>query len=573
MAQSTPVGVTPATSTSNLSHSTSEKDETEVVAPRTPKGLSFWLAFMAVLLSLFLSVLDLCAVPTALPTIVAELQGGDRFVWVGSGYALASTAVLLLCGRLADVFGRRPVMLSCIALFAAGSALAGAAQNMNMMIAARVVQGMGGGCIYTMSQIITSDLVPLAERPTYQSALVMVYAFAAGVGPVVGGLLSEKASWRWLFYINLPLTGMAFAAVAIFLRVNMPQGAIMGKLASMDWLGNGLIAAGSTLTLIGLTWGGVHYPWASVHVLAPLAIGVVLIGTFIAYEYFLCRKESQQANIASSDKLMHPATLPLDILSHRTSTFGYLATFIHGITSISSIYYMPVFFQACMGASPIRSSVDTLPIALVMAPFAIFCGITIKTTRAYRPVNLIGWSFAIVGFGLMTLLRPDSSTAQWAGFQFLMSAGNGMVYASTIFPILAPLPVARNAAALAFFAFCCTFAQSWGIAVSGVILQNQLKSKLPDTFASLFPEGVEIAVAAVPIIRTLDDSLKLEVEVAFAESLAVVWKIMLGLSGLGFLTVFLLKELPMSSHTDEKYGLASSNVLTDPEVGSSEQAP
>ncbi|TFK80209.1 MFS general substrate transporter, partial [Polyporus arcularius HHB13444] len=432
----------------------SNLEDVKKASPR--KGLAFWMAFLAVLASLFLSVLDLSAVPTALPTIVADLQGGDQYVWVGSAYSLASTAVLLLCGRMADIFGRRPVMLTSIALFALGSALAGAAHNMNMLVAARVIQGLGGGCIYAMTQIVTSDLVPLSERAAYQSALVMVYALAAGIGPFIGAILSEKASWRWIFYINLPLTGVAFTLVAVFLRVHTPGGAILTKLSRVDWTGNALIAAGSTFTLIGLIWGGVHYPWGSAHVLGPLISGVILIVAFFIYEVLFFRRSTSEENIGDSTS---SATLPFDLLDNRTSLFAFVATFLHGITSVVLIYYMPVFFQACLGASPIRSSVDILPVALVMTPFAMLCGIIIKVTQKYRPINYLGWILLIVGFGLVTLLRPESPTAKWAGFQFIAAAGTGIIYASTLFPILAPLPVARNAAAVAFFAFCRSFAQ------------------------------------------------------------------------------------------------------------------
>ncbi|TFK88335.1 MFS general substrate transporter [Polyporus arcularius HHB13444] len=405
-------------STSNLS----TLDDAKKTSSR--KGLAFWMAFLAVLVSLFLSVLDLCAVPTALPTIVADLGGGDRYVWIGSAYTLSSTAVVLLCGRMADIFGRRPVMLTAIATFALGSALAGAAQSMNMLVAARVVQGLGGGCIYAMTQIVTSDLVPLSERAAYQSALVMVYALAAGIGPFVGAVLSEKASWRWLFYINLPVTGLAFALVAIFLRVNTPGGAIMMKLSRMDWTGNALIATGSTLTLIGLIWGGVHYPWDSAHVLGPLISGVVLIVAFFVYEFLFFRQSTPGEK---TDDITFTATLPFDLLNNRTSLFAFVATFLHGIASVVVIYYLPMFFQACMGASAIRSSVETLPIAVVMTPFAMFCGIIIKVTQKYRPINYLGWILAIVGFGLLTLLRPDSPTAKWAGFQFITAAGTGII--------------------------------------------------------------------------------------------------------------------------------------------------
>ncbi|EIW62181.1 iron permease [Trametes versicolor FP-101664 SS1] len=522
------------------------------VNPAPRKGSAFWLSFLAILVSMFLSALDLSAIPTALPTITDDLNGGDKFIWVGSAYGLASAAVLLLAGRLADIFGRKPVMLTSIALFTLGSVLAGISNSMDMLIGARVVQGMGGGSIITMAEIIMADLVPLAERGVYQGFIVLVWALAAGVGPVIGAVLAQKASWRWLFYLNLPLTGIAFALVSIFLRVRSPPGSVREKLARVDWIGNMLMAAGSTLALLGLTWGGVSYPWDSAHVAVPLVIGLFLIGLFVVYE--VC--------------IPVEPTFPLQVVANRTSASAYLATFVHGITSMSAIYYLPVYFQASLGASPLRSSVQTLPTALVIAPFALFCGIIVKVINKYRAVNVVGWIISIIGFGLLSLLRADSPTSQWVGFQFLMAAGSGIVYASTIFAILAPLPVSRNAAALAFYTFSRTFAQTWGIAISGTILQNQLKNRLPAAFTSQFPAGADISYQAIPLIASLEEPLRSEVRAAFALSMAVIWKVMVGLCGVGILTLFLLKEVPMVKHTDETYGLketSTTNILRDVE--------
>ncbi|KAI0640583.1 iron permease [Trametes meyenii] len=528
--------------------------ESGVVHKKPSKGSAFWLSFLAILVSMFLSALDLTAVPTALPTITDELHGGDKFVWIGSAYGLSSSAVLLLSGRLVDVFGRKPVMLSSITIFTIGSALAGASQSMNMLIAARVVQGLGGGSIINMSEIIMSDLVSLAERGVYQGMIVLVWAFAAGIGPVLGASLAQKASWRWLFYLNLPLTGIAFGLVSLFLHVRAPAGSVRQKLARIDWLGNLLMAAGSTLVLLGLTWGGIHYPWDSAHVIAPLVIGILLMCAFFAYEVYVPAEP----------------TLPLEVIGNRTSASAYFATFVHGVTSISAIYYLPVFFQACLGASPLRSSVQTFPTALVMAPFSLLCGFTIKATNRYLPVNIIGWIISIVGFGLLCLLRADSSTPQWVGFQFVASAGTGIIYASTIFAILAPLPPSRNAAALAFYTFSRTFAQTWGIAIAGTIMQNQLKGRLPAAFTAQFPSGVEIAYAAIPIIRELQEPLQTQVREAFAESMAVIWKTMVGLCGAGILSLLLLKEVPMVKHIDDTYGLedrSSRGLRADAEKG------
>ncbi|KAJ7485019.1 iron permease [Mycena galericulata] len=504
------------------------------------KGRNFWLTFSAVIVTIFLSALDLTAVATALPTITDKLHGGNLFVWVGSAYALSSTAILPLSGRLADIFGRRPLMLSSIFFFALGSALAGSAQNMHMMIAARTIQGVGGGGIINLCEIIVSDLVPLSERGIYQGILGLTWSFASGIGPPIGGALAST-QWRWLFYLNLPLSGIAFVLVSIFLRVRTPPGSMREKLARVDWIGNGIGISGITLAILGLTWAGSSYPWGSAHVLAPLIIGLVLIIAFMLYELRMPHE-------------LEP-TVPYDILSNRNSLSGYLSTFFHGITSISIIYYLPVYFQACFDATPIRSGVDMLATALVVAPFALIAGILVQVLNRYMPSNIAGWVLTIIGFGLLSLLTADSTVGQWVGYQFVAAAGTGMIFAATVFPILAPLSVARTAAALGFFAFCRAFAQTWGLTIASTILQNELAKNLPVAFTSQFAAGFEIAYAAIPTIHALPEPLKSEVRAAFADSMRVVWRTMIGISGAGLLTCVLLTEVPMVQHTDETYGL------------------
>ncbi|KAI0667888.1 iron permease [Trametes maxima] len=522
---------------------------------RSTKGSVFWLSFTAVVVCNFLSALDVTAVSTALPTITDELHGGNDFVWVGSAYGLAAAAILPFTGRLADIMGRRPIMMTCVGFFFLGSALSGSAQNMNMLIAARTVQGIGGGGIINLASIITSDLVPLAERGVYQGFLVMTWGFAAAIGPAIGGSLAEKASWRWLFYLNLPLSGVAFVLVALFLRVRTPGGTLKEKLSRIDWIGNFMIIAGTTLALVALTWGGIQFSWDSAHVLAPLIIGGIFIAGFFLYEMF-----------GPKDP-----TLPFDVLSNRTSLSGYLSTFFHGIVSISTIYYLPVYFQACMAASPIHSSVNLFATALVMAPSAIVCGVIVKKTNNYRPANYVGWVLIMIGFGLLSLLKADSSTAAWAGYQVVTAVGVGIIWASTVFPILAPVSVTRTASALAFYNFCRTFSQTWGVTISASILQNELKKRLPAEFLDGFQDGVEIAYAAIPVIHTLPEPLQTHVRVAFADSMAVVWKAMIGFSGAGFLTLALLREVPMQKHTDETYGLAAARPTTSGEESGEEE--
>ncbi|KAI0080663.1 iron permease [Panus rudis PR-1116 ss-1] len=508
--------------------------------PKAGKGASFWLSFLALVVCLLLGALDLTAVSTALPTITADLNGGDEFVWVGSAYALSSTAILPLSGGLADIFGRKPIMLLSITFFAAGSAIAGAAQNMHMLIAARTIQGIGGGCILNLSEIIVSDLVPLAERGLYQGIIGLTWSFASGVGPPIGGSLAEKASWRWLFYINLPLTGVAFILTIIFLDVRTPAGSMRGKLGRVDWGGNFIVIAGTTLAVVALTFAGGRFAWDSAQVLAPLIIGIALVFLFLWYEA----------------KVPTEPTIPWDILTNRTSLSAYASTFFHGIASISIIYYLPIFFQACRGTSPIRAGVDMLPTALIISPFALLAGALVQITRKYRPSTYMGWILTIVGFGVLSLLRADNTVGQWVGYQVLVAAGIGMNFSATVFPVLAPLPVERTASALAFFAFVRSFAQTWGITISSTILQNELKKNLPGDFIRQFPEDMEIAYAAIPVIQTLEEPLRSQVQQSFSVSMAVIWKTMIGIAGAGILTLPFLKEVELKTHTDESFGLS-----------------
>ncbi|TCD71946.1 hypothetical protein EIP91_000078 [Steccherinum ochraceum] len=512
-------------------------------APAQPssakKGSAFWLSVVAILVTTLLSALDLTAVSTALPTITADLGGADNFVWVGSAYGLSSSAILPLSGCLANIFGRKPIILIFIAFFALGSALAGAAQNMNMLIAARTIQGIGGGGILSLSDILMSDLVPLPERGIYEGIFALTWAFASGIGPPIGGAFAQKASWRWLFYLNLPLSGISFGLVVIFLKVRAPQGSIWEKLKRVDWIGNFIVIAGSTLAITGLTFAGIKFPWNSAQVLVPLIVGLVLIGVFILYEA----------------KIPREPTIPWRVVNNPTVLSAYLATFTHGIGSIAVAYYLPVYFQACKGDDPIHSGIAMLPTALVIAPFAIVTGVSVNVLGKYRPANIVGWVLILVGFGVLSLLKLDSSTGQWVGYQIVVSAGLGFIYSSTIFPTLAPLPIEDAASALAFLAFVRAFAQTWGITIASTVLQNELKSKLPKDFTSLFPQGLEIAYAAIPVIGTLSEPLRTDVRVAFAQSLSIVWKCMIGISGLGLISLTFLKEVKMASNMDDRFAL------------------
>ncbi|KIJ52839.1 hypothetical protein M422DRAFT_242769 [Sphaerobolus stellatus SS14] len=393
-------------------------------------------------------------VSTTIPTIADQLNGGNNYVWIGSAYALSSTAILPLSGSLADIFGRKPIMLMSITFFTVGSAIAGALQNTNMMIAARTIQGIGGGGILNLSETITSDLVSLSERGMYQGLLGLTWSFASGIGPPIAGALAQKASCRWLFYLNLPLSAMSFVFVAIFLRVKKPEGSVSEKLYHWQFItdSHGILLKSLRRSSLDLS---------------PIA-------AFIFYEA----------------KVAKEPIIPWKVISNRVSFSGYWATVIHGVTSIAIIYYLPVNYQAALLSSPLRSAVQMLSTAAIIAPLAFVAGVTVQVTKRYIPVNVAGWIITIVGFGELSLPSSTSSIAHWVGYQIIVAAGTGIIYSATLFPVMAPQSVNRSASALVFFSFICSFAQAWKITLSSTVLQNQLKKNLPGAFLSRFPDGL-----------------------------------------------------------------------------------
>ncbi|KAL0947702.1 hypothetical protein HGRIS_013788 [Hohenbuehelia grisea] len=478
------------------------------------------------------------AVSTALPTIVQHLHG-SQFIWVGSAYAIASTAILPTVGGLVTIFGRKPILICFISSFAIGSAICGTAQSMTMLIAGRAIQGMGGGGCIAVTEIIYADLVPLPERGKFQGITALVWALACGVGPPVGGALANSDAWRWIFYLNLPLCGLAILLVTVFLTVNAPREGFKEKIARMDWIGLFFIITGTVSIMIGLTWGGIQFPWTSFQVLVPICVGTAGVICFVFVEIFWATD----------------ATVPSFLLSNRTILSGYLGTFFHGIVSMAVIFYLPIYFQACKLASPIRSGIDLFGLALTIAPFAIFTGLSVEIFKRYRPQNYAGWVLNIVGFALLSTLSADSAKAKYIGYQIILGVGLGITWIGTQFPILAPLPYSNNAHALALFTFLRCFAQSWGAVIGGAILQNHLSTRLPPGLQDAAGTNPELIYALIPEIRRLSGRLQFDTRQLFAEGLVTVWRVMIGLSVVGLLTCTIMQEVPMRTALDEAWGL------------------
>ncbi|PIL24610.1 MFS general substrate transporter [Ganoderma sinense ZZ0214-1] len=532
------------------------------------KGARFWVILCALILSLFFAVLEAYSVSPALPVIVSDLRA-DEFVWVASAYGIASTALLPLSGCLAEVYGRRPIMLISVALFALGGAIAGASQSMNMLIGGRVVQGAGAGGIFTLAQVILSDLVSLKERGTYNGLFGLTWAIAGCVGPIIGGAFAHHTTWRWIFYMTVISSGIVAAIMIAFLRLDKPSSVTLSEaLVRLDAIGNTLIIGATCAIVLGLTWGGVVFPWTSYQVLVSICVGGAALLSFLLYEWRFCQ---------------YPA-VPFYLLSNRTSLSGYaqisLAAFINltllctprfsfsslsvPVVNLSAPDYLPVYYQACKDASPTASGVDLLALFVSVGPPTIITGASIAITKRYRPQLWLAWCFILLGLGLLSSVTESTRRAASIGFQVPIGVGIGMIYAAAYFPVLAPLPPTSNAPALALFVFLRTFAQIWGATIGGAVLQNGVQGKLPPSVQATLPGLNNVVYAVVPLIPTMQQPAKDIVRRAFAESFQTVWRILIGVAGAGLIASLGMKALPL--HTQRNITLSEAKGKAAEEV-------
>ncbi|KAH8107508.1 iron permease [Phellopilus nigrolimitatus] len=481
----------PSSSIENLASHTSSPGTNEKQTLETPhqhRGTAFWAIILVINATYFIALLETSSISTALPTIIDDLHGTE-FVWAGSAYNIAATAFMPTTGGMAQAFGRRPVMLASLLLFSLGSAMCGAAPSDIVLVAGRAVQGAGGAGLFSMANIVLSDIVPLNERGAFNGLLQLTWCVAAGIGPAVGGALAQNGAWRWLFYLNLPITGITAVLVLLFMRLKTPEGDFSEKIKRIDMIGTFLVMS-STL------------PWSSPRVLVPLIFGALGLVGFLFYEALLAEFP----------------LVPIRLFSNRTSLSGYLQNFIVPIPFTALVFYLPIYFQACKGFSPLHTGTTFFALAFSVAPVSIITGLTIL-----------------------------------AGVAF------GIVFSASYFPVLAPLSAASIAPALAFFAFLRQFGQIWAITVAGSVLQNVLSHKLPPDFAgSAGGSGggsADIAFSVIPALATTREPLLGEIQRAFAEGLQLAWRVLAGFCALGLLASLLMEGLPLHTTTDKNWGL------------------
>ncbi len=426
----------------------------ETEATRTPRELI--VAFSAVMLATLLAALDQTIVATALPQIVGDLHGFEHLSWVVTAYLLASTITVPLYGRLSDVYGRRTLFVVAISLFLAGSVLCGIAGSMGQLIGARVLQGLGAGGLMPLAQSTVADLFPPRERGRYQGFIGGAWAVAAVAGPLVGGTLTDHASWRWIFFVNVPL---ALLALAVVLRT-LPRNTERHE-QRIDYLGAALLSVAVTGVLLAAAWGGVTYAWGSWQVLGAGVGGAVLVVVFLAWE-----------------RRAAAPLVPIALFANRIFTLSSVVMLLAGAIIFGTTIYVPVFVQGVLGASATRSGVIVIPLLVAWVVVASAVGWLITRTGRYKAF-LVGGSVLVL-VGTLLLATVGIGTSRWMVTLDLVVIGLGMgaTMQNYIVATQNAVPVTEIGLATGGLMFFRNMGASLAVAGLGTVLTNRLTSGL-----------------------------------------------------------------------------------------------
>jgi EmrB/QacA subfamily drug resistance transporter len=480
-------------------------------------------AIGALLLGLLLAALDQTIVATALPTIVSELGGMDHLSWVVTAYMLAATAATPLWGKLGDQYGRKRLFQTAIVIFLVGSALCGLSQNMPQLIAFRALQGLGGGGLMVLSMAIVGDLVSPRERGKYQGLFGAVFGATSVLGPLLGGFFTEHFSWRWVFYINLPVGVVALLVIAAVLHIPVRQ-----TRHTIDYLGTFLIASVATCLVLLASLGGTTWAWGSAQIVALAVLGAVLLVAFVAVE----RRAAEPV-------------LPLKLFRIRTFSLVAVIGFVIGFAMFGAMTYLPTFLQVVQGISPTMSGVHMLPMVLGTLLTSTASGQIVSRTGRWKVFPIAGTAVTALGLLLLHQLEEASSTWQMSLYFFVFGAGLGLVMQVLVLVVQNAVGYEDLGVATSSATFFRSIGASFGVAIFGMVFTNGLERKLTDALAGQqVPPGAGPAeLAADPrAIAELPPDLRPPVLSAYSTAITDVFLYALPVVALAFLVAWFLKE-------------------------------
>jgi EmrB/QacA subfamily drug resistance transporter len=479
------------------------------------------LVFATIMLGMLMAALDQTIVSTALPTIVADLGGAGHMSWVVTAYLLAETVATVLVGKFGDLFGRKLIFQASAVVFVGGSVVAGVSGSMLMLVAARAVQGVGGGGLMVTATALIADVIPLRQRGRYQGAMGAVFGVTTVLGPTLGGLFTDHASWRWCFYVNVPI---AVVMIAMAARTIPVVRATVKPL--VDYAGIVLVALGASGLILGLEWGGNQYAWGSAVIIGLFAGSVLLLTAFVLVE----------------SRAAEPM-LPMHLFRSPVFTVCSVLSFIVGFCMLGAMTYLPTYIQYVDGASATVSGLRTVPMVIGLLITSMVSGQVVSATGRYKVFPIFGT--AVMTVGLYLLSTMGRGTGIWLESTYLFVFGLGLGSAMQVLTIAVQntVPYHEMGTATSGVTFFRTLGSSFGTAIFGTLYTARITTNLGSALAVA---GVPASAAQSPdALRKLPAAKAAPIIDAYAHTINYVFEWVVPIAALAFVVSFFLKEVPL----------------------------
>ncbi|MGB6126348.1 MAG: MDR family MFS transporter [Gordonia sp. (in: high G+C Gram-positive bacteria)] len=516
---------------------------------------SVLLLFIGLMITMLLASLNQTVLSTALPTIVGELHGVDQMTWVITAYILASTVVMPVYGKISDLLGRKPVILTAIVLFLAGSVVGALSPNITWLIAGRILQGIGGGGLMILSQAAIADVVPARERGKYMGFMGAVFAVSSVAGPLLGGWLTEGPGWRWAFWLNLPLGALAIIATIAFMKLPKVVTEVRPKL---DYLGMALVAGATTALVLVCTWGGHTYDWAS-----PQIIGLGVATVVLAIAFIFVERAAENP------------VIPMSLFADRNFTLTTVANLMIGVAMFGALGYMPTYIQMVTGVDATVAGLLMIPMMGGLLVSSIASGQAVARSGRYKMFPIVGT--IIMGIGLLLIASMHITTPTWLMCAYLAVFGIGIGLSMQILTLIVQnsFPLSMVGTATAANNYFRQVGATLGSAIVGSIFASRLIALMHEKLGNSSAGGSDTRNALTPAaVNAMPDAIRIPIIESYNEALLPIFLFFVPLAAIAMIVLLFIDEKPLATTVRNEAAevVTEEELLTEAEMVSNDAA-